>query len=120
MDVVEAEYEVEVGAVAPRRYRDALVGSLPFIAGRYGTHTAYSEATLEGVLGEALGRARVVEARRLASTVFLNRGEYFEVVEMPGEAQWAPGYGVVVADFDGDGAEDVFMSQNFFGVGLSR
>ena len=113
-DVVEAEYEPELGAVAPRRYRDPLMASLPFIAGRYPTHKAFSEASLEAVLGEAKGRARVVQARTLASLVFLNRGDHFEAVALPAEAQYAPAFGVVVADFDGDGAEDVFLSQNFF------
>ena len=33
---------------------------------------------------------------------------------MPYEAQIAPGYAVNVGDFDGDGNEDIFLSQNFF------
>ena len=33
---------------------------------------------------------------------------------MPTEAQFAPVFGVNVADFDGDGNEDVFVAQNFF------
>ena len=35
---------------------------------------------------------------------------------MPPEAQFAPAFAVVVADYDGDGNEDVFLSQNFFDV----
>jgi len=114
VDIVEAEYEPELGAMAPWRYRDALTPSLPFIAGRFGTHKAYSEATLEEVLGEARSRAKVVQATTLASMVLLNRGDHFEAVVLPAEAQFAPAFGVVVGDFDGDGQEDVFLSQNFF------
>jgi hypothetical protein len=114
VDVVEAEYEPELGAVAPRRYRDPLMAAMPFIAGRFPTHRAFSEASLEAVLGEAKARARVVRATTLASMMFLNRGDRFEAVPLPAEAQFAPAFGVVVADFDGDGAEDVFLSQNFF------
>jgi hypothetical protein len=114
VDVVEAEWEPELKAVAPRRYRDVLTASLPFIVGRCPTHKAYSEATIEQVLGEARARARVVGANTLASMVLLNRGDHFEAVPMPAEAQFAPAFGVVVADFDGDGSEDVFLSQNFF------
>jgi hypothetical protein len=58
----------------------------------------------------------VVECRTLGSSVFFNRGDRFERVPLPDEAQWAPAYGVCVADFDGDGMDDVFLSQNFFGV----
>jgi hypothetical protein len=114
VDIVEAEYEPELNALAPRRYRDALTASLPFIAGRFATHKAYSEATLEAVLGEARARARVVEATTLAIMAFLNRGDHFEVVPLPPEAQFAPAFGIVVADFNGDGCQDVFLSQNFF------
>src|SRR5262249_13067098 len=114
VDVVEAEYEPELNAVAPRRERDALAPSMPFIAGRFATHRAYSEATLEAVLGEARQRAKVAEGTTLATTVLLNRGEHFEAVELPPEVQFAPVFAVVAADFNGDGNEDVFLSQNFF------
>jgi len=33
---------------------------------------------------------------------------------MPYEAQIAPAFAVNVGDFDGDGNEDIFLSQNFF------
>jgi len=46
--------------------------------------------------------------------VFFNRSEHFEAVALPAQAQWAPAFGVNVADFDGDGHEDIFLSQNFF------
>ena len=54
--------------------------------------------------------------------VFFNRTNRFDAVELPYEAQVAPGFAVNVADFDGDGNEDVFLSQNFFelaGVAVS-
>jgi len=35
---------------------------------------------------------------------------------MPTEAQFAPVFAVCVGDYDGDGNEDVFLSQNFFDV----
>ncbi|MGC8991594.1 MAG: FG-GAP repeat domain-containing protein, partial [Verrucomicrobiia bacterium] len=37
-------------------------------------------------------------------------------VPLPPEAQWSPAFGICIADFDGDGCEDVFLSQNFFAV----
>jgi hypothetical protein len=46
--------------------------------------------------------------------VFFNRTNHFEAVELPYEAQIAPAFAVNVGDFDGDGNEDVFLSQNFF------
>jgi hypothetical protein len=80
------------------------------------TFKAYGNAGIEDVLGERLSAARVLEVRTLDSMVFLNRGDRFEARALPAEAQFAPAFGLAVADFDGDGAEDLFLSQNFFDV----
>jgi len=48
--------------------------------------------------------------------IFLNRGDHFDARPLPIAAQFAPAFGVSVADFDGDGNEDIFLAQNFFGV----
>ena len=47
--------------------------------------------------------------------MFLNRGDRFEPHALPLEAQMAPAFAVCVGDLDGDGQEDLFLSQNFFG-----
>ncbi|MEY4607927.1 MAG: hypothetical protein RL625_144, partial [Gemmatimonadota bacterium] len=44
----------------------------------------------------------------------MNRGGRFEARPLPAMAQWAPAHGVAVADFDGDGREDLFLAQNLF------
>jgi len=81
---------------------------------RFSTHKAFSEATITQVLGSL--KTQEVAANTLASTVFFNRGGRFEAVELDREAQLAPAFAVNVADFDGDGYEDVFLSQNFFAL----
>jgi hypothetical protein len=48
--------------------------------------------------------------------VFLNRGTRFEAVPLPREAQLTPVFSINVGDVDGDGIEDLFCSQNFFGT----
>ena len=63
-----------------------------------------------------MATAKQVSASTFASMAFLNRGDHFEAVALPREAQFAPAFGICVADVDGDGHEDVFLSQNFFAV----
>jgi hypothetical protein len=92
----------------------ALANAMPFLRGRFASFKAFSEASVVEVLGTEQSRAREVRASTMASMVFLNRGDHFDAREMPLEAQFAPVFAVSVADMDGDGQEDVFLSQNFF------
>jgi hypothetical protein len=90
--------------------------ALPFILEQATSFEAYGTATVDSLYGERLKRAQRLEVNTLASVALLNRGDHFEARPLPREAQWAPAFGVSVADFDGDGNEDVFLSQNFFAL----
>jgi hypothetical protein len=114
IDVIEAVYDPERQVEVPRRWRGALTSVYPPLIGRFATHKAYAEATMEEILGMLPKPAEGVEATTLATMVFFNRTNHFEAVELPYEAQLAPAFGVNVGDFDGDGKEDIFLSQNFF------
>ncbi len=113
MAIIETEYD-ERGRIVPSRPLHVLAQSLPFLSARFDTIRAYSEANITEVLGEGMGRALQARATTLESMVFLNQGRRFAAHALPYEAQIAPVFGVVAADFDADGNEDVFLSQNFF------
>jgi enediyne biosynthesis protein E4 len=87
---------------------------LPWVAERFPTYETFGKASISEVLGERMKSAQVREANWLDTTVFLNRGDRFEVRSLPIETQFAPGFGVNVADFNADGNDDIFLSQNFF------
>jgi hypothetical protein len=116
LDLIEAVYDPLHQVEVPRRMRDALASIYPPLVGKFPTHKAYSEATMEQILAVLPKPADRVEATTLASMIFFNRTNHFEAVELPYEAQIAPAFAVNVGDFDGDGNEDIFLSQNFFAL----
>jgi hypothetical protein len=116
LEALEGYYEPELKKVVPWRGLNGVARAMPWVRGRYSTHAAYSVAAIEEVLKERVKAAKTLDAKWLETSVFLNRGDHFEVVVLPGESQFSPAFGVNAGDLDGDGKEDVFLSQNFFGV----
>ena len=113
VDMVEACHD-ELGKEVPDRDLDSLAAGLAFMRGRFSSYADYNQATIPEVLGDAIKAAHKLEATTLDSMVFLNRSNGFVAVPLPREAQFAPAFAVCVGDFDGDGLEDVFLSQNVF------
>jgi hypothetical protein len=92
-----------------------LARGFPALGIHFPTHEAFSRATIRDLLGPAHEQAAFLEAVNLASVIFLNRGARFEAVPLPREAQLAPVFSINLSDVNGDGIEDLFLSQNFFG-----
>jgi hypothetical protein len=114
LDLIEAQYDATLNCLVPRRMRNQVANALPDLLARFPTQKSYSEATIGEVMGDLKDRVRHVQAVCLESVVLLNRPGAFELRSLPVEAQFAPAFSVNVADFDGDGVEDIFLSQNFF------
>ncbi len=101
------------GREVPTRKWDGLVAAFPALRDAFPTREAFGAADIEQITGTA-GRAPILgEAAWFDSVVLLNRGDRFELRPLPLEAQVSPVFGLVVADFDGDGREDLFLAQNF-------
>src|SRR6185503_19372066 len=115
LDALEACYEATEKKYVPA-CSFAVARSLPWVAEKFPTQESFGKAGVAELLGERHSTARFLEANWLESTVFLNRGSSFEAKPLPLEAQFAPAFGISVADFDGDGNEDIFLAQNFFSV----
>src|SRR5262249_29173263 len=114
VDILDTEFDPERAQLAPRLLRDNLAAAVPWMAERFPTHAAWSRAPAPEVWRGHEDKMSKLTATTLASTLFLNRGDHFEARPLPAEAQFAPAFGLAVADFDGDGHEDLFLAQNFF------
>jgi hypothetical protein len=116
MDAILSRHDPELDRQVPIPSLNALRGALPFLEEASWSYEAFGRAGIQDILGERWSKARQLEATTLDSMLFLNRGGRFEARTLPTQAQWAPGFGVCVSDFDGDGHQDVFLAQNFFAV----
>jgi hypothetical protein len=114
VDLIEAYDAPELDKEVPRRSLNALSQAFPFLMEHFPTHAAFGTIGIADLLRVLPHQPQAVLANTLASMVFLNRGDHFEAVPLPAEAQLAPAFAVNVGDVDGDGHEDVFLSQNFF------
>jgi len=118
LDVVELARN-EAGDPRPALRLGQLAVGLPYLRRVAPDNVAFADAEMETLFGPDLRDATLVEAADLRHVVLLNRGNRFDVVPLPAEAQRAPAFGVVVADFDADGHEDVLLAQNHFATRLA-
>ena len=118
VELIEAGFEGTRQEWVPDRPLDFYRGSMPFLGQQFATFQSWGETSIQSALGARLAESRRLEAAWRSSIVLLNRHTHFEVVSLPLEAQLSPAFAVAVADADGDGAEDLFLTQNLFGVDL--
>ena len=102
------------GRAMPLESFARLGAAVPAVRRRFATHAEFAAASAMQVLGPDSVRAARIGATTYDHLLLMNRGTRFEASPLPAMAQWAPAHGVAVADFDGDGREDLFLAQNLF------
>jgi hypothetical protein len=121
-EMLLAREDRRLRALAPLNGYAGVRGVIPDLSRRLSTFSAYADATLDDVLGPFGSKDKRVSVRSQDHLVLLNRGDHFEALPLPDETQLAPAFFAGIADFDGDGFEDVVLSQNFYptALGLPR
>ena len=102
------------GKWQPARRLGILRAAIPLVGERVSSFDQMGRSSVEQVFGGLLESASILEAVEFRSMIFLNLIDGMKPIQMPPEAQWAPGFGLVVEDFDGDRNQDLFIAQNFF------
>jgi hypothetical protein len=92
-----------------------LAPAIPLLRERFKSHRSFATSHLAEVLGPAGAAFPRLTNRWNTSILLLNHPTHWEVRRLPDPAQLSPVQGIAVADWDGDGAEDLFLTQNFFG-----
>jgi hypothetical protein len=113
-DVLEAFFDATRNQWFPWMHLGRVGPAIPSVGQRFHSFKAFAEASIAEVLGSKASTAKFLEAAWLETTVFLNTPKGFVPIPLPHAAQWSPAFAPCVADFNGDGHDDIFLSQNFF------
>jgi hypothetical protein len=106
------------GVSYPVTMRDELIKAVPALAQRFPTYASYAQKKITDILSPTeLAQAVTKNAYTFATSLVRNNGDgSFTLVPLPTEAQFAPVYGLLAADVDGDGHTDLLLGGNFDGV----
>jgi enediyne biosynthesis protein E4 len=114
LDFVESYQHAPSGQELPIRSLRTVGLAIPMVRQRMRTFQNYANSNVDSIYGPSLRKASSLTANHLGHTLFLNQGSSFTSKLLSPLSQLAPAFGIAVADFDSDGKEDLFLSQNFF------
>lgn len=102
----------------PMVLRHDLIKQIPALKKKYLKYDSYKDQTIEDIFTpEQLNGAIKLEAFELSTCVLVNNGKgNFTCKALPDEAQYAPVFGIVANDFDGDGKKDILLGGNLYRV----
>ena len=113
LDIVDSYFHEQINAYVPRR-KLLDFRSIPTILRNVRSHQEFSEASVGQIFNQDFSQVPFKEINTTDHLLFINSGDGFEVKKLPKEAQVSTAYHAGVADFDNDGNEDLFISQNSF------
>jgi hypothetical protein len=99
----------------PMALRHDLVQQMPMLKKKYLKYASYKDQTITDIFTEAQMKGVTKwNCYTLSSSVIINEGGgKFVVKALPVEAQFSPMYGIMIDDFDKDGALDILAGGNF-------
>ncbi len=89
---------------------------IPGIVNSYTIHSNLVAKSLGEIYEDKFNKNNLKTINYLKTTLFLNNGSGFELVDLPYQVQFTPNFDICVGDVNADGNEDIFLSQNYFSV----
>ena len=102
----------------PAHQLNDFLWQIPEVGKEFDSHRDFATSTIHDIFSKKeLNDALVYHANHMESSYIENNGdETFKMKSLPTEAQFAPVFGMVVDDFDGDGNLDVLLNGNDYGA----
>jgi hypothetical protein len=114
VDIIETYANEEENYVPRKRLFE--FRSVPYIVNQVENYREFAGSTMQDIFENSLSQIPYKEINTLQHVLFLNTDEGFRPRALPREAQFSAGFHVGVADVNNDGNEDLFLSQNYFGM----
>ena len=103
------------GESYPASHRNLILGQLPYLHKKFEKYEDFARATMSDLFTEEeISEAYTAECRFLESAYIENGGDgEFKVLPLPIEAQFAPVFGMLANDYNGDGNFDLLLVGNY-------
>jgi len=115
---IEQIYCTEMGGkYYPIVDRDELVSQLPSLKKSLLYYKDYANKSIDELFSaDILKQSKIFQVNVLSSIMLLSGSEGYQRIDLPWEAQYAPLYGLLLDDFDGDGVVDLIAGGNNYQV----
>ena len=113
---VETVFDLQMKKRVPFRDRDTLAKVMPWVLDMFQSYKEFSVASIDSLLEPLDEKPKILKLNTLETSVFINNGDSFTKSSLPVECQFTTAFGCSIADFNGDGNEDIYFAQNFFDV----
>lgn len=113
LDIIDSYYNSKMETYVPRRKLYDF-DSMPSVLGRIESHKEYARSSVSDLVGEDAATIPSKEINTVKHMIFINTPEGFTAHPLPRKAQFSAAFHAGVADFNNDGKEDLFLSQNIF------
>lgn len=113
LDIVLSYYENDT--LYPLRGKECSSEQIPGLKKKFKDYNSFGLATLEDVYdARSLEKSDLLESKTFASSILINKGEGFELVNLPEIAQISAVFGIVYDDFDNDKLDDIVLAGNLY------